>query len=95
MILSKPFQSNDNNLLMDTHNIVGSTTASGDDNNNLLFQHSNGNPTTPSYEGNYQVNISATNFELETITSTYIGLMRIYRLLYVADHCATLRNEVI
>jgi hypothetical protein len=68
MILSKPFQSNDNNLLMDTHNIVGSTTASGDDN---------------------------TNFELETITSTYIGLMRIYRLLYVADHCATLRNEVL
>lgn len=47
------------------------------------------------YEGNYQIDISKTNFELETITSSYTGLMRIYRLLYIADHCPALRNEAI
>jgi hypothetical protein len=95
MNLSKHFESNANNQLMDTQSIVGSTTAaSGDDNNNNLPLHrSNGNTTTPAYEGNYQVDISSTNFELETITSSYIGLMRIYRLLYVAEHCPALRTE--
>ncbi len=73
--------------------MVGSTTAGGDDNNNLSLVRSNGNTTTSSYEGNYQVDISSTNFELETITSSYTGLMRIYRLLYIAEHCPTLRQE--
>jgi len=80
---------------MDTQNIVGSTTAGGDDNNNLLLARSNGNTTTPAYEGNYQVDISSTNFELESITSSYTGLMRIYRLLYIAEHCPTLRHEAL
>jgi hypothetical protein len=94
MNLSKHFQSNANNQLMDTQNIVGSTTAaSGDDNNNLPIQRSNGNNITPAYEGNYQVDVSSTNFELETITSSYIGLIRIYRLLYIAEHCPILRHE--
>jgi len=97
MILSKHFESNvNNNQLMDIQTIVGSTTAGGDDNNNNLpLQRSNGNTATPLYEGNYQVDISSTNFELETITSSYTGLMRIYRLLYIADHCPTLRHEAL
>ncbi|CAF2671394.1 unnamed protein product [Rotaria sp. Silwood2] len=85
---------------MDTQNIVGSTiAASGDNNNNnnnnFPQQRINGNTTTSSYEGNYQIDISSTNFELETITSSYTGLVRIYRLLYVADHCPTLRNDAL
>ncbi|CAF5032551.1 unnamed protein product [Rotaria sp. Silwood1] len=84
---------------MDTQNIVGSTSAASGDNNNNNFpqqhQRSNGNTITSSYEGNYQVDISSTNFELETITSSYTGLMRIYRLLYVADHCPMLRNDAL
>jgi hypothetical protein len=90
MSLSRNFENN--NQPMDIPNFVGS---SGDTNNNLSIQRSNGISTTSSYEGNYQVNISSTNFELETITSSYIGLMRIYRLLYIADHCSVLRNEAI
>lgn len=82
---------------MDTQNIIRSATAaaSGDDNNNLPLQRSNGNTTASPYEGNYQVDISSTNFELETITSSYTGLMRIYRLLYIVEHCPTLRNEAL
>ena len=76
---------------MDIPNLV--TSSSGDANNNP--SHQNGNSTGLSYEGNYQVNISTTNFELETITSSYTGLMRIYRLIYIADHCPALRNEAI
>src|SRR5208283_2551857 len=91
MILSN----GNNNQLMDTQNIVGSTTAGGDDNNNLLLARSSGNTTTSAYEGNYQVDISSTNFELESITSSYTGLMRIYRLLYIAEHCPTLRHEAL
>jgi len=72
---------------MDMPNLVSS---SGDTNNNP----SNSNNNSP-YEGNYQVDISGTNFELETITSSYSGLMRIYRLLYIADHCPALRTEAI
>ncbi len=90
MNLSRNFENN--NQPMDIPNFVGS---SGDTNNNLSIQHMNGNSTTSSYEGNYQVNISSTNFELEIITSSYIGLIRIYRLLYIADHCSILRNEAI
>ncbi len=78
---------------MDIPNLV--TSSSGDANNNPSIQHLNGNSTGLSYEGNYQVNISTTNFELETITSSYTGLMRIYRLIYIADHCPALRNEAI
>ena len=96
MNLSKHFESNDHHHLMDTHSIVGSTTASGDDSNNNHFQQrSNANSTTPSYEGTYQVDVSSTTFELESITSSYTGLMLIYRLLYVADHCPSLRNEAL
>jgi len=91
MILSNT----NNNQLMDTQNIVGSTTAGGDDNNNLSLARSNGNVTTSAYEGSYQVDISSTNFELESITSSYTGLMRIYRLLYIAEHCPTLRHEAL
>lgn len=47
------------------------------------------------YEGNYQVDISSTNFELETITSSYTGLIRIYRLIYTAQHCPALRTEAL
>ncbi|CAF1427739.1 unnamed protein product [Rotaria sordida] len=83
---------------MNTQNFVGSTTAAGgDDNNNnnnhLSLQRSNGSITISSYEGNYHIDISSTNFELETITSSYTGLMRIYRLLYIVEHCSALRNE--
>ncbi len=92
MNLSKNFEGNNPNQQMDTQYSISS---SGDGNNNLSIQHSNANYTTPSYEGNYQVNISSTSFELETITSSYTGLMRIYRLLYIADHCSSLRNEAI
>ncbi|CAF1356050.1 unnamed protein product [Rotaria magnacalcarata] len=96
MILSKQFDSNINNQIMDAQNIVESTiAASGDSNNNNSQQRLNGNATTLSYEENYQVDISSTNFELETITSSYTGLMRIYRLLYVADHCPMLRNDTL
>lgn len=93
---------NNNNHLMETHNMVGSTTAGGDggnnnnnNNNNLSSTRSNGNAAQPAYEGNYQVDISSTNFELESITSSYAGLMRIYRLLYIAEHCPTLRHEAL
>ena len=96
MILSKHFQSNDHHHLMDTQNPVGSTTnAGGDENHNSAQARSHANNTTPAYEGSYQVDISSTSFELETITSTYTGLMRIYRLLYVADHCPSLRHEAL
>ena len=96
MILSKHFQSNDHHHLMDTQNPVGSTTnAGGDENHNSAQVRSHANNTTPAYEGSYQVDISSTSFELETITSTYTGLMRIYRLLYVADHCPSLRHEAL
>jgi hypothetical protein len=84
-----------NNQLMDVQTVVGSTTAGGDDHNNPSLARSNGTATTSSYEGNYQVDISSTNFELETITSSYTGLMRIYRLLYVAEHCPTLRPDAL
>ncbi|CAF4312145.1 unnamed protein product, partial [Rotaria sordida] len=84
---------------MNTQNFVGSTTAAGGDdnnnNNNLSLQRSNGSSTIPSYEGNYHVDISSTNFELETITSSYTGLMRIYRLLYIAEHCPALQTHFI
>lgn len=81
---------------MNTQNIIGSSTAaSGDNNNNFQQSISNANATALSYEGNYQVDISSTNFELESITSSYTGLMRIYRLLYVADHCPALRNDAL
>jgi hypothetical protein len=93
MNLSRNFENNNNNQPMDIPNLVSSS--SGDANNNPSIQHLNGNSAGLSYEGNYQVNISATNFELETITSSYTGLMRIYRLIYVADHCSSLRNEAI
>jgi hypothetical protein len=82
---------------MDIPNFV-SSSGGGDtttNNNNPSIQHLNGNSTVSSYEGNYQVNISATNFELETITSSYTGLMRIYRLIYIADHCPSLRTEAL
>ncbi|CAF1420795.1 unnamed protein product [Rotaria sordida] len=82
---------------MNTQNFVGSTTAAGEDdnnnNNNLSLQRSNGSITIPSYEGNYHVDISSTNFELETITSSYTGLMRIYRLLYIAEHYSIRRGH--
>jgi hypothetical protein len=92
MILSNT----NNNQMMDTQPHVGSTTAGGDDNNNNLAQiRSNGNTTISPYEGNYQVDISPTNFELEAITSSYTGLLRIYRLLYIAEHCPTLRHEAL
>ncbi len=83
--------------MMDTQPHVGSTTAGGDDNNNnnLSQIRSNGNTTISPYEGNYQVDISSTNFELETITSSYTGLVRIYRLLYIAEHCPILRHEAL
>jgi hypothetical protein len=93
MNLSRTFENNNNNHPMDIPNLV--TSSSGDGNNNPSIQHLNGNSIGLSYEGNYQVNISATNFELETITSSYTGLMRIYRLIYIADHCPALRNEAI
>ncbi|CAF0878786.1 unnamed protein product [Rotaria sp. Silwood1] len=92
MSLSKNFGNNNINQQMDVQNLVGS---SGDTNNNISNQHSNGNSTKLSYEGNYQVNISSTNFDLETITSSYTGLMRIYRLLYIADHCLSLRTDAL
>ncbi|CAF1206144.1 unnamed protein product [Adineta steineri] len=92
MNLSRNFGSNNNNQQMDIQNTVSS---SGDTNNNLSIQNPNENSTTSAYEGNYQVNISSTNFELETITLSYTGLMRIYRLLYVADHCSSLRHEAL
>ena len=68
-------------------------------NNNVNYNYSisntNGFSTRLSYEGNYQVDISSTNFEFETIISSYTDLMRIYRLLYIADHCVSLRKEVL
>lgn len=77
-------------------NIQNTVFGSGDANNNSSSTlSSNENSARLSYEGNYQVNISSTNFELETITSSYTGLIRIYRLLYIADHCSTLRNEAL
>ena len=87
-----------NNQFMDTQTFVGSTTAGGDDNNNNnpSLSRANANTATSSaYEGNYQVDISSTNFEIETITSSYTGLMRIYRLLYIAEHCPALRQEAL
>ncbi|CAF1427685.1 unnamed protein product [Rotaria sordida] len=84
---------------MNTQNFVGSTTAAGGDdnnnNNNLSLQRSNGSITIPSYEGNYHVDISSTNFQLKTITSSYTGLMRIYRLLYIAEHCPALQTHFV
>lgn len=47
------------------------------------------------YEGNYEVDVSATGFELDSITSYYTGLARIYRLVYIAEHCPSLRREVL
>ena len=84
-----------NHQMMDTQPYVGSTTAGGDDNNNLSQIRSNNHSTPSPYEGNYQVDISSTSFELESITSSYTGLMRIYRLLYIAEHCPGLRQEAL
>lgn len=97
MILSKHFQSTNPHQIMDTQNPVGSSSnASGDDHH---LHHSqarlHANNLTPAYEGNYQVDVSATTFELDSITSSYNGLMRIYRLLYIADHCPGLRQEAL
>ncbi|UJR28823.1 hypothetical protein I4U23_010047 [Adineta vaga] len=74
------------------------TTTSGDSNNNNFSssQYSPSNTSSASpYVGTYQVDISSTTFDLESITSSYTGLMCIYRLLYVAEHCQTLRNEAL
>jgi hypothetical protein len=98
MILSKHFQANDHQHqhMMDTQNAVGSTNNSiADETSHLSQSRSNAHNTTPAYEGTYQVDISSTNFELETITASYAGLMRIYRLLYIADHCLSLRHEAL
>lgn len=91
MILS----SVNNHQMMDTQPYVGSTTAGGDDNNNLSQTRPTNHSIPSPYDGNYQVDISSTNFELETITSTYTGLLRIYRLLYIAEHCPALRHEAL
>lgn len=57
---------------------------------------SNSRSTTISYDDNqYQVDVSSTSFELETIISTYTGLMRINRLFYVAEHCSGLKNDAL
>lgn len=84
-----------NHQMMDTQPFVGSTTAGGDDNNNLSQIRSTNHSTPSPYEGNYQVDVSSTSFELESITSSYTGLMRIYRLLYIAEHCSGLRQEAL
>ena len=88
MSLTKSFESNNPIQQME---IQGPAGSSGDRNN----EYSNANSTSSAYEGNYQVDISSTSFDLETITSSYTGLVRIYRLLYVADHCPSLRNEAL
>ena len=82
---------------METQNAVGSTSnAAGDEQHSYSAQtRPSGTNTTPAYEGNYQVDISATSFELDTIVTSYTGLMRIYRLLYIADHCPALRQEAL
>lgn len=84
-----------NHQMMDTQPYVGSTTAGGDDNNNLSHARSTNHSMPSPYEGNYQVDISSTNFELETTTSSYAGLLRIYRLLYIAEHCSALRQDAL
>lgn len=74
------------------------TTTSGDGNNNPSSQKlltSGTSSSSSAYVGNYQVDISSTTFDLETITLSYTGLMRIYRLMYVAEHCQTLRNDAL
>ena len=62
---------------------------------NLSSQPTNRNPDALPYEGNYQVDVSSTGFELESITSSYTGLARIYRLVHIAEHCPSLRREVL
>ena len=58
-------------------------------------QTMNRDQAVPPVRDNYQVDISSTAFELETITSTYKGLARIYRLVHIAEHCVSLRREAL
>lgn len=80
---------NNNNQPMETQtNVID--TSNGNNSNERTTSNA-----VRSYEGNYQVDISATTFDVETITLSYNGLMRIYRLIYVAEHCAALRQEAL
>ncbi|XP_029348109.1 COP9 signalosome complex subunit 1b-like [Acyrthosiphon pisum] len=41
----------------------------------------------------YEVDIDS--FDLDTYANNYIGLARIYRLMYIADHCPRLRSDAL
>ncbi|XP_029341309.1 COP9 signalosome complex subunit 1-like [Acyrthosiphon pisum] len=41
----------------------------------------------------YEVDIDS--FDLDTYANSYIGLARIYRLMYIADHCPRLRSDAL
>lgn len=71
-----------------------SVSAMSESNNPGSAKSSTGNKPSK-YEGPYQVDVSETGFDLETITLSYTGLMRIFRLLYVAEHCPALRSETL
>ncbi|CAF1230566.1 unnamed protein product [Adineta ricciae] len=71
-----------------------SVSTMSENNNSSSSKSSTGNKSSK-YEGAYQVDVSETGFDLETITLSYTGLLRIFRLLYVAEHCPALRSEAL
>lgn len=64
--------------------------------NNLSINASN-QPASPSlvqsYNPNFEVNNSSV--DLDTYVSGYTGLMRIFRLIFLADHCPPLRIDAL
>ncbi|CAF0789131.1 unnamed protein product [Didymodactylos carnosus] len=69
------------------------TTVNQASNNNILQQqmsHDNNQTLSP----HYQVE-NSTGYDLDTIITLYDGLMRINRLVYIADHCPSLRYDAL
>ena len=62
-------------------------------NNNLPMETEANMPNITN--SNYHVDISKTGLDLERITSSYNGLMRVYRLIYVAQHCTALQQDAL
>ncbi|CAF0826986.1 unnamed protein product, partial [Didymodactylos carnosus] len=83
------------------NNNTAGVTASGDErlttvnktsiNNNMLQQQIS-HDSNQTLDPHYQVE-NSTGFDLDTIITSYDGLMRINRLVYIADHCPSLKFD--
>ena len=42
-----------------------------------------------------EYNVENPNFDLENYSSSFVGLARVRRLLFVAEHCSSLKNDAL